>query len=62
MQRLLESKGITERRSNIRTREDARIYKRLKVYDLEDGIGELLEVIEEELDEESDFDEEDGEE
>ena len=42
----------------MRTREDAIIYKRLKVYDLEDGIGELLEAIEEELD----FDEEDEEE
>ena len=36
----------------MRTREDARIYKRLKVYDLDEGIGELLEAIEEELDEE----------
>lgn len=44
------------------TREDARIYKRLNVYDLDEGIGELLEAIDEELDEESDFDEEDGEE
>ena len=34
----------------MKTREDAIIYKRLKVYDLEDGIGELLEAIEEELD------------
>lgn len=42
----------------MRTREDAKIYKRLKIYDLDEGIGELLEVIEEELD----FDEEDGEE
>lgn len=46
----------------MRTREDTRIYKRLNVYDLDEGIGELLEAIEEELDEESDFDEEDGEE
>lgn len=45
----------------MKTREDARIYKRLKVYDLEDGIGELLEAIDDELDEESDFDEEDEE-
>lgn len=45
----------------MRTREDARIYKRLKVYDLDEGIGELLEAIEEELDEESDFYEEDEE-
>ena len=45
----------------MKTREDARIYKRLKVYDLEDGIGDLLEAIDEELDEESDFDEEDEE-
>lgn len=42
----------------MRTREDAIIYKRLKVYDLDEGIGELLEAIEEELD----FDEEDEEE
>ena len=34
----------------MKTREDARIYKRLKVYDLNEGIGELLEAIEEELD------------
>lgn len=45
-------------RSDMRTREDARIYRRLRAYDLEDGIGELLEAIEEELD----FDEEDEEE
>ena len=42
----------------MRTREDARIYKRLNVYDLDEGIGELLEAIDEELD----FEEEDGEE
>ena len=41
----------------MRTREDARIYKRLNVYDLDDGIGELLEAIDEELD----FEEKDGE-
>lgn len=39
----------------MRTREDAKVYKRLKIYDLDEGIGELLEAIEEELDEESDF-------
>lgn len=38
------------------------IYKRLNVYDLDEGIGDLLEAMDEELDEESDFDEEDGEE
>jgi len=42
-------------RSNMRTREDAKIYKRLNVYDLDEGIGELLEAIDEELD----FEEED---
>lgn len=42
----------------MRTQEDARIYKRLNVYDLDDGIGELLEAIDEELDfEEGDEDE-----
>lgn len=46
----------------MRTREDAIIYRRLSAYDLDDGIGELLEAIDEELDEESDLDEEDGEE
>jgi len=46
----------------MRTREDARIYKRLNAYDLDEGIGDLLEAIDEELDEESDFDEENGEE
>ena len=45
----------------MRTREDARIYRRLSAYDLDDGIGELIEAIDEELDEESDLDEEDGE-
>ena len=45
-------------RSDMGTREDARIYKRLNVYDLEEGIGELLEAIDEELD----FEEEDEEE
>ena len=58
----VEQRWMHRERSNMRTREEARIYKRLKVYDLEDGIGELLEAIEEELDEESDFDEEDEEE
>jgi len=46
----------------MRTREDTMIYKRLNVYDLDEGIGDLLEAMDEELDEESDFDEEDGEE
>ena len=49
-------------KSNMRTREDAKIYKRLNVYNLDDGIGELLEAIDEELDDELDFEEEDGEE
>lgn len=39
-------------RSDMRTREDARIYRRLRAYDSDEGIGELLEAIEEELDEE----------
>ena len=43
------------------TREDARIYKRLNAYDLDEGIGELLEAIDEELGFEEE-DEEDGEE
>lgn len=42
----------------MRTREDARIYRRLSAYDLDDGIGDLLEAIDEELD----FEEEDEEE
>ena len=42
----------------MRTREDARIYRRLRAYDLDEGIGDLLEAIDEELDEE---DEEGGE-
>lgn len=46
----------------MRTREDARIYKRLNIYDLDEGIGDLLAAIDDELDEESDFDEEDEEE
>lgn len=46
----------------MRKREDARIYRRLSAYDLDEGIGELLGAIDEELDEESDFEEEDGEE
>ncbi len=45
----------------MRTREDVRICKRLKVYDLDEGIGELLEAIDEELDFEEE-EEEDGEE
>ena len=48
--------------SNMRTREDAKIYRRLNTYDLDDGIGELLEAIDEELDfEEDDEAEEDNE-
>ena len=46
-------------RSDMRTQEDARIYKRLNAYDLEDGIGDLITAIDKELDEE---DEKDGEE
>ena len=46
----------------MRIREDARIYKQLNVYDLDEGIGDLLEAIDEESDEESDFNEENGEE
>lgn len=46
----------------MRTREDTMIYKRLNAYDLEDGIGDLLGVIDEELDleegEDDDFEEE----
>ncbi len=42
-------------KSNMRTREDAKIYRRLNIYDLDEGIGELLEAIGEELD----FEEED---
>jgi len=42
----------------MRTREDARIYRRLSAYDLDEGIGDLLEAIDEELD----FDEDDEEE
>ena len=48
--------------SNMRTREDARIYRRLSAYDLDEGIEDLLEAIDEELDEESDFYEENEEE
>lgn len=33
-----------------RTREDARIYKQLNVYDFEDGIGDLIAAIDEEYD------------
>lgn len=39
----------------MRTREDAKIYRRLNIYDYDEGIGELLEAIDEELD----FEEED---
>lgn len=42
----------------MRTREEASIYKRLNAYDLEDGIGDLIAAIDEELD----FEEEDEEE
>lgn len=45
----------------MRTREDAKIYRRLNIYDLDEGIGDLLEAIDEELDFEEE-DEEDGEE
>ena len=38
----------------LRTREDARIYKRLSAYDLEDGIGDLITA----MDEEDDWDDE----
>ena len=38
----------------LRTREDARIYKRLNAYDLEDGIGDLIAA----MDEEDDWDDE----
>lgn len=48
-------------RSDMITREDARIYRRLRGYDLDEGIGDLLEAIDEELDFEED-DEEDREE
>ena len=36
----------------LRTREDARIYRRLSAYDFEDGIGDLIA----EMDEEDDWD------
>lgn len=42
----------------MRAREDARIYRRLSAYDLDEGIGDLLEAIDEELD----FEEEEEEE
>lgn len=43
----------------MRTREDARIYRRLRTYDLDEGIGDLLEAIDEKLDfEEEEEDEE----
>ena len=48
-------------KSNMRTREDAKIYRWLNIYDLDEGIGELLGAIDEELDfeeEEDDFEEE----
>ena len=38
----------------LRTREDARIYRRLSAYDFEDGIGDLIA----EMDEEDDRDDE----
>lgn len=41
----------------MRTREDARIYRRLSAYDLDDGIGDMIAAIDEELD----FEEEDEE-
>ena len=34
----------------MRIREEARIHKRLNIYDLDEGIGELLGAIDEELD------------
>lgn len=46
---------VREERGNMRTREDAKIYRRLNAYALEDGIADLLEAIDEELD----FEEED---
>ena len=49
-------------RSDMRTREDARIYRRLSAYDLDDSIGDMLGAIDEELDfkeeEDDDFEEE----
>lgn len=42
----------------MRTREDVRIYKRLNAYDLDEGIGELLEAIDEELNLEEEDEEE----
>lgn len=45
-------------KSNMRTREDVKIYKRLNIYDLDEGIGELLEAIDEELDFEEEGEEE----
>ena len=45
----------------MKTREDAMIYKMLNTYNLEDGIGDLLGAIDEELDEELYFEEEDEE-
>ena len=41
---------MSRERSNMRTREDAKIYRRLRAYDLDEGIGDLLEAIDEELD------------
>ena len=38
----------------LRTREDARIYRRLSAYDFEDGIGDLIA----DMDEEDDWDDE----
>lgn len=59
--RTAEQRWMHKDRSNMRTREDAKIYRRLNIYDLDEGIGDLLEAIDEELDFEEE-DEEDGEE
>ncbi len=42
----------------MRTREDARIYKRLNIYALDEGFGELLMAIDEELDDDDDEEDE----
>lgn len=48
-------------KKNIIIREEVRIHRWLNVYNLDEGIGELLEVIDEELDfEEEDEAEEDN--
>lgn len=56
----VEQKWTHRERSNMRTREDAMIYKRLNAYDLDEGYGELLEEVDEELgfeeEEDNDFD------